>query len=254
MENLSYDYQERKHKLIEILDNTNEIKKVPKLPRDEDFTYNNGYISDVAAIFVDLRDSTKLFSDYDSLEVSKVIRGFTSEIIEMLKSEVEGEELKEIGIRGDCVYAIYSILFDSDFYEISNRAFHINTYMRMLNNLLSERNLPEINAGIGLSTGEILAVKAGRKSSGINNLVWIGKAVSEAANLSSMGYKEVNNPIVMSEEFYKKSIQFVRNNNKDKNVDSWYKEDFDDSIGTFYHAFIIKQEFYDWILNGMKSD
>ncbi|MCM2988354.1 hypothetical protein M3580_03820 [Bacillus safensis] len=77
----------------------------------------------------------------------------------------------EIGIRGDCVYAIYSVPYKEDFLDIAHWAFYINTYMKMLNKLLEERRLPNIKAGIGLAANETLAVKAGRKSSRIINLV-----------------------------------------------------------------------------------
>jgi hypothetical protein len=43
--------------------------------------------------------------------------------------------------------------------------------MKMLIELLSEGQLPNIKAGIGMAAIETLAVKAGRKSSGIHNLV-----------------------------------------------------------------------------------
>ncbi|PYH25469.1 hypothetical protein US8_03749 [Bacillus altitudinis] len=41
---------------------------------DDDFTYTNGYKAWAGAIFVDLRDSTKLFSK-EKVGVSKVTRG-----------------------------------------------------------------------------------------------------------------------------------------------------------------------------------
>lgn len=53
------------------------------------------------AIFVDVRDSSKLFSKKgleNKKETAKLIRAFTSEIIEILR---DSENLKEIGIRGD---------------------------------------------------------------------------------------------------------------------------------------------------------
>lgn len=55
--------------------------------------------------FVDIRESSKLFTDKDKEKVAKIIRSFTSEIIEILR---EDDNLREIGIRGDCVYAIYT--------------------------------------------------------------------------------------------------------------------------------------------------
>lgn len=101
----NYDYKERKKKVEDILDNTDEVKKVDKFPKEDNFTYTNGYKSFASAIFVDLRDSTTLFSGENDVDISKVIRGFTSEIIEILRKDTD-DNLKEIGIRGDCVYAV----------------------------------------------------------------------------------------------------------------------------------------------------
>lgn len=78
-----YDYKNRKKEVEDILDNTDEVNEVKRFPRNEDFTYTNGYKAWASAIFVDLRDSTTLFSEHDDVEISKVIRGFTSEIIEI---------------------------------------------------------------------------------------------------------------------------------------------------------------------------
>ena len=64
----------------------------------------------------------------------------------------------------------------------------------MLNKLLDKRNLPNIKAGIGLAADKNLAVKAGRKSSGINDFVWIGKTVT-TSNLADLGNKEGFGPL-----------------------------------------------------------
>ncbi|MGE9752984.1 adenylate/guanylate cyclase domain-containing protein [Bacillus inaquosorum] len=251
-----YDYIERKKKVEEILDKTNEVNKVKKFPRDEDFTYTNGYKAWTSAIFVDLRDSTSLFKDKNDVDIAKVIRGFTSEIIEILRKDAD-DNIKEIGIRGDCVYAIYSTPDQSDIFYLGERAFYINTYMRMLNELLSQRSLPRIWAGIGLDTSVTLAVKAGRKSSGINNLVWIGEAVAKASKLADLGNKNNIDPIVMSDVFYTNYMVI-----EDRLVDDgfytggtkqWWNEGFSSSLSYYYHADIIKTEFNNWIVEGMKS-
>lgn len=244
-----YDYKARKKKVEQILDNTDEVNEVEKFPRDADFTYTNGYKAMASAIFVDLRDSTALFSkeDYD-VEISKVIRGFTSEIIEILRKDTDDTDLKEIGIRGDCVYAVYSTPYTNDIYDISMRAFYINTYMTMLNKLLAKRNLPTIKAGIGLATNKTLAVKAGRKSSGIHNLVWIGDSVAKASKLSDLGNKNGVGSIVMSPTFdYNYSTEA-----SEKEKSFWTKKT-DSVYGTYYHSNIIISAFNDWISDGMKE-
>lgn len=244
-----YNYKERKKKVEEILDNTNKINEVDKFPRDEDFTYENGYKAWTGAIFVDLRDSTKLFTENEEVDIAKVVRGFTSEVIEILRKDTEKNELKEIGIRGDCVYAIYSSPLQKDLYDIATRAFYINTYMKMLNKLLEERSLPNIKAGIGLAADKTLAVKSGRKSSGINNLVWIGEAVTKAANLSDVGSKNGICSIVMSSLFYTNYIDVET----DPKAETWWTRKICSKNGTYYHGNVIFTEFNDWIDSGMKD-
>jgi class 3 adenylate cyclase len=249
LEKVKYNFRERKEKVEEILNNTDKVIEVDKFPRDEDFTYTNGYKAWTGSIFVDLRDSTSLFTNSDDVEISKVIRGFTSEIIEILRNNTDGNDLKEIGIRGDCVFAVYSTPKQSDTYEIANRAFYINTYIKMLNKLLEERGLPTIRVGIGLASQITLAVKAGRKSSGINNFVWIGEAVAKASKLSDLGNKNGKGPIVMSSTFYHNYIQAAA----DSDAKDWWNYVYDNSYGGYYHGNVVKSAFSDWIDRGMKE-
>jgi len=247
---INYDYKYRKKKVEEILDNTDTVNDVKKFPRDNDFTYTNGYKAWATAIFVDLRDSTTLFSGNNDVDIAKVIRGFTSEIIEILRKDSE-DDLKEIGIRGDCVFAVYSTQYQLDIYQVAERAFYINTYIKMLNKLLEERTLPIINVGIGLATSETLAVKAGRKSSGIHNLVWIGESVAKASKLSDLGSKNGINSIVMSSLFYENFIEdHIKANDEAK---SWWKSGYSGEYGTYYHGNVVKLAFNDWIDEGMKE-
>lgn len=136
-------------------------------------------------------------------DTARIIRSFCSEIISILKDD---ENYREIGIRGDCVYAIYTTPEKDDIFELADKTFYINTYMKMLNKLLKERSFPEIKVRIGMSTAKELVVKAGRKDVGINNKVWIGKAVTRASNFSSMGNKNGKGTLVYS---YCSFINFI---------------------------------------------
>lgn len=177
----TYDFKAGKVRVEEILSNRTEVIEQDNIPNDSQFTYENGYYGWVSAIFVDIRDSTALFQNSDKVIVSKIIRCFTSEIIEILRYD---DNLREIGIRGDCVYAIYTTPSQDDIYEIADKSFYINSYISELNALLLKKEYPQLRIGIGVSTAQELVVKAGRKNTGICNNVWIGKAVTTASNLS----------------------------------------------------------------------
>lgn len=246
----TYDYKKGKERIETILDNELTVIEQNGLPNDESFTFTNGYYSWVTGIFVDIRNSSALFADEDKEKVSKVIRSFTSEVIEILRKE---DNLREIGIRGDCVYAIYTTPLKNDIYELADKTFYINTYMKMLNKLLSERSLPEIKVGIGMSTAQELVIKAGRKDVGINSKVWIGKAVTRASNLSSLGNKNGNSPLVYSSCSYLNFIEKLEKENSEKNPRNWFTYHSSAGDGAFYTADIVKTTFNNWISNGMKD-
>lgn len=238
-----YDYEAGCDRVKAILNNRLDVLEQDKVPSDDKFTFENGYYSWVSSIFVDIRKSSKLFADEDKVKVSKIIRSFTSEVIEILRID---EGLREIGIRGDCVYAIYTTPLKSDIYELANKTFFINTYMKMLNKLLENKDYPTISVGIGMSTAQELVVKAGRKDTGINNKVWIGEAVMRASNLSSLGGKYPHSPIVYSSLSYDNFIEKLVENDGEK-VKSWFTQRYNSSYKTYYDANIINLSFDKWI-------
>ncbi|MBQ7874055.1 MAG: adenylate cyclase [Oscillospiraceae bacterium] len=246
----TYDYKKGKERIEDILDNELKVIEQSEVPADSAFTFTNGYYSWVSAIFVDVRDSSTLFADNDKEKVSKIIRSFTSEIIEILRND---DNLREIGIRGDCVYGIYTTPKPSDIFEIADKTFYINTYMKMLNKLLQERSLPKIKVGIGMSTAQELVIKAGRKDVGINSKVWIGKAVTRASNLSSLGNKNGNSALVYSSCSYRNFIDKLQERSPKEDVKNWFTYHNDEGDGVYYSASIIKKEFDNWISDGMKD-
>lgn len=244
----SYDYKAGKDRINDILDNELEVIEQDKLPNDENFTYTNAYYSWVSAIFVDIRDSSSFFSNYDKENISKIIRSFSSEIIEILRKP---DILREIGIRGDCVYAVYTTPSIDDVFEVLDMSFYINTFIDMLNELLTQKDYQNIEVGIGLSAARELVVKAGRKTTGINSKVWIGDAVAKASNLSSIGSKNGYSRMVVSDLIYINTIdKFVERNGEDSRF--WFREKQHEKYGIIYDASIVKKDFNNWIKNGMQ--
>lgn len=253
---MTYNYKDGKKRIQEVIDNIIEIEEKDYVPVNGSFTFDNAFKAWVTAIFIDIRNSTDIFTSENKKDVTKIIRSFTSEIIEILDDEkIPGNNnmtlpLEEIGIRGDCVYAIYSAKTQEHDYEVYNRACYINTLMKMLNKLFKDNNLPTIEAGIGISTSKEVIIKAGRKFSGINHKVWIGNAVTKASKLSSLGYKNGVKRIVMSKTFYDSIIK--KQLAKDENATSWFKECTTSKFGHYYHCDIIIKGFNNWIKKGMK--
>ena len=238
----SYDYKQGKNRIETILDNYMVIEERNKVPSEGSFTFENGYISWVTAIFVDIRNSTEIFSSKNE-EIAKMVRAFTSEIIEILRND---DNYREIGIRGDCVYAIYTTPNKTDIYECAQKCFYVNTFINMFNKLLIKRNIETIKVGIGMASDKELVVKTGRKGVSINEKVWIGQAVSVASNLSSYGDKNNYKRIFFSKCSYNNILEILSENNSGKNVESWFSYSYDCEA---YNTGIVKTGFNDWIKN-----
>ena len=242
-----YDYIQGKNRVESILDNHMIIEEKKKLPADGNFTFENGYRTWLTSIFIDIRDSSRLFTSKNQEETAKVIRAFISELIEILRDD-DGFML-EIGIRGDCVYAIYNTPLKSDELKCADKTFYANTFINMFNKMLEQRGIDPIRVGIGMSTGCDLVIKTGRKGVGINEKVWIGKAVTEASNLSSLGDKDDYRRLMYSSLSYINFIDGLKARNSNQNVENWFSSINNPipNIGRVYNADIIQSAFNEWI-------
>ena len=135
-----YKYKDSKANIINILKSETPIKTQKSIPSDQEFTYENGITCYVSAIFVDIKNSSELFKTKDE-KLARLLRAFTSEIITIFQNF---SKYSQIGIRGDCVYAIYSTPNIDDLNEIFDIAIYVNTFMKMFNKLLVENKYPNI--------------------------------------------------------------------------------------------------------------
>lgn len=243
-----YNYKNSKHKIIEILTSKTPIEKTDKIPSDNEFTFDNGIICWVGAIFIDIENSSTLFSSKNE-KLARLMRAFTSETITIMQDKTD---YAQIGIRGDCVYSIYSAQKQEDLLEIFRIAYRLNTFIKMFNKIIVNYGYDEINAGIGLGCDEDLIIKAGRSGYGINDKIWIGNAVVDASNLSSIAGRNGISNIAMSQCFYSNIIKLLKEENSD--YASWIKpkKDYYGNI-EYYHCNIVQTDFNNWINGGMKD-
>ena len=242
---IMYNYHNSKANIINILKSKTPIEKKTCIPHDNEFTYENGIRCWVGAIFVDIENSTKLFYNKDE-KLARLMRAFTSEIITIFQNK---DNYNQIGIRGDCVYAIYNASYKSDLKEIFEIAYLVNTFMKMFNKIIVDYGYQTIKVGIGLGCDENLIIKAGRTGTGINDKIWIGKAVVDASNLSSKANRNDILPIALSSTFYNNIKELLEKRNP--NYKSWIKKYYYDD---FYHCDIIENDFASWINRGMKDN
>lgn len=194
------EYEESRKRIEDILNSKTKIEEVESLSNDKDkFTYENGVRTWVGAMFIDIRDSTDYFKNNNQEIVARIMRSFTSEIIRILS---KNKSYIQIGIRGDCVYAIYSTPEKDILKSIMSDACYINTFQKMFQNILEKKQWPTFKIGIGIGASKDLVIKAGMKGTGIRDNIWIGDAVIDASKLSSEGNTGNIGPITMDNCFY----------------------------------------------------
>ena len=244
-----YDYKDGKNRINDILNSKTKIKELDSIPKDESqFTYENGIKSWVGALFVDIRDSSAYFKENKSEHVARIMRAFCSEIISILN---KNDNYRQIGIRGDCVYAIYSVPLKDDIKNILNDAIMINTFNKMFQKILNNNNLNTFKIGIGLGASKDLIIKAGKKGTGISDNIWIGNAVIDASKLSNQGNKDEFKPIVMDSVFYENIKDY--NANKEHKYSHYFNLKKSVTLNeNVYHGSMIYNDFNDWIDEGMK--
>lgn len=238
-----YDYKEGKKRIEEILNNSAEIQK-KEIPKDDsNFTYDNGIRSWIGSVFVDIVGSKKLIENEKDIIVAKILRSFTAEIITIMNSSPNA---RQIGVRGDCVYGVFSTPYQRDTMELLNIASYINCLIQMLNKLLNKKGYPNIKVGIGIGIGEDLIIKAGKKGTGINDRIWIGKAVIDACVLADKAGRNGNGTIGITKTVYDNFIEELLK--ESPNAKSWFESRYDYDINnTVYYSNVFITEFVNWI-------
>lgn len=184
----NYDFATSLGRLDEILNQpSGSFEETESLPDRDRLTFTNGFYSFCTALFVDIRDSSELPDKYKRPRLAKIYRAFISEAVAILNSDYY---VREVNIVGDCVWGVYKTPQKSDINDIFSLACRLNALENVLNVKMKKKGYDTpIYFGIGLSYGRALMIKAGYKGSGINDVVYMGDVVNQAAHLASRGGK-----------------------------------------------------------------
>jgi len=195
----NYDVSISDTRLKEILDSTEAFDKVNEIPPRDKLTYSNGFNVNCTAVFIDIRESSKLPETHNRPVLGKIYRAYLSECVSIMNND---PNCREIVINGDCVSGIINTPKKSDIDRAFGTAYSLNSLINLLNWRLVKKGYTPIKCGIGIAYGRALMMKAGYKGSGINEVIWMGSVVNESSNLCHQGNKGIRQPIQVSITIY----------------------------------------------------
>ena len=192
----AYSLIDSNERIREILDASNQsFEEVDSIPSAERLTYSNGFYVYCTALFIDIRDSSKLPESHSRPVLAKIYRSYLSECVAILNQDAK---CKEIVINGDCVSGIFDTTTKGDIERAFFHAAELNALLKLFNLRLSQKGYQSIKCGIGIDYGRALMLKAGFKGSSINETIWMGDVVNGASNLCHQGNKGLRLPIQLS--------------------------------------------------------
>ena len=231
-----YDFNKSIERIDDILygaDSSYEDKD--SIPSRNSLTFDNGFNVSCSALFIDIRGSKDLSEKHTKPVLSKIYKSYISELIAVLKAHAS---VNELYIEGDSVWGIFDTPKKSDIDELFSIAANASSLIDILNIKYKKRGYSQIKVGIGIAYGSSLLIKSGYKGSGINEVVWLGKLVGEAALLCSYGNKTYGDYELMASNVFYNNL----NDDNKKLMAKNYTRDC-------YHGNIVNTTMNEWVKN-----
>lgn len=153
------------------------------VPTDSDVGLGNDAVDiDVAIIYADLSDSTKLVDNYEDTFAAEQYKSFLKCSSKVIRSD--GGEIRSFD--GDRVMGIF--IGDSKITLAVRAALKINYVVKQIIEPARKKQYPSsiyaMKHVVGVDKSKVMAIRPGIR--GANDLAWIGKAPNYAAKLTSM--------------------------------------------------------------------
>ncbi|MFE9055447.1 adenylate/guanylate cyclase domain-containing protein [Streptomyces mutabilis] len=176
-------------------------EEMNSLPDRDRLTFSNGFYANCSAIFVDIRKSSQLPNHYKRPRLARIYRAYLSELVAIFNGD---PNIREVNIAGDATWAVINTPYKRDVDAVFSAAAKVNSMVQVLNYEMEKAAYGQpIEVGVGMSWGRALMIKAGYSGSGINDVVYMGDVVNEAAKLANYGNSSWSvPPIVASSAFY----------------------------------------------------
>ena len=157
-----------------------------KIPETENVSLAGGAVElDATFLYADLADSSKMVKELDRRVAAKIIKSFLSSASKLIKHN----DGKVVSFDGDRVLGVFYGDFKNS--DAAKCALQIKYVVKEIikpkfrGKYDSVKNASfNINHGVGVDTGTVLAVRGGVRGS--NDLIWIERAPNLAAKLSDL--------------------------------------------------------------------
>jgi class 3 adenylate cyclase len=196
-----YSYVDSNYRIREILNSPdNDYEEKKSIPPRDQLTFTNGFYVNCSAMFVDIRGSKDLTEKYKRPTLARIYRSYISELVAVFRHH---EKVSEINIEGDCVWGVFDTPYKDDIDDLFSVSARVSSMVDILNWRFEKKGYDALQIGIGVDYGRALMLKAGYKTSGINNVIWMGDVVNRASALCSHGNRTwADAETMVSEAFY----------------------------------------------------
>jgi class 3 adenylate cyclase len=230
---LSYSHEASVARIDEILAAQDaEYQEVNSLPSRDKLSFTNGFYAYCSALFIDIRGSSSLTDKHKRPTLAKLYRAYISEAVALMNGN---DDCAEINIEGDAVWGVFDTPFKANINSVFATAFMLNSLMQILNCRTARYGISPISVGIGMSYGRALMIKAGYKGSTINDVVWMGDVVNEAAKLCAKAGRGWPHKTIMASSVFYQNL-----NDKNKELLSY------NSTHECYHGDVISIDMNEW--------
>lgn len=237
--NKTYDFEKSRERIKDFL-NTSDVnyESLDYIPTRDKLTFSNGFYVKCTALFIDIRNSSKLPDKYQRPTLARIYRSFISETVAILNS---CELSVEIMIEGDCVWGVFNTTTKQSIDRVFETSAQVSSLVDTLNIEYVKKGYDPIEVGIGIDYGRALMIQAGHKGSTINEVVWMGEVINSAAKLSNHGNKTEND--------YETMISDIIYSNLCERYQGFMSKN---NLRSCYHGLIINITMNDWVQKNIK--
>ncbi len=187
----------------------------------------NGRELDLAMLFIDIKESTKIVDGFRRKTAAKMYKSFLYGIVKIARAN-DGE-LRSFNGDGVLVAFIGGSKCNNAVKAAMQMKYFFNEILKpkVDNYMFNNRENQDINFsfGIGIDVGKVLVVRGGIRGENNNDLVWVGNATNYAVKLSGMATSSYN--IYITPEVYSRLNENQGGHARKEIWEKITKQDFD---------------------------